>query len=157
MIRLGRRPLVLFIDDLQWGDIDSAILLEELLRPPDPPTLLLLGSYRSELAETSPFLQTFRRVSDGPTRAAERRELAVAPLSESEAEELALSQLTVARPSAALEPATQARAPGPSPASRWAARSSFTNWSNTCRSRSLRRRSLRPSTRFDWMRCCGRG
>ncbi len=40
--------VVIHLEDLQWGDADSAVLLETVLRAPSPPPVFVLGSYRSE-------------------------------------------------------------------------------------------------------------
>src|SRR5262249_62058506 len=87
LARLGdRRPLVLAIDDLQWGDEDSASVLADLLSPPEPPIMLLVCSYRSEDLETSRCLRAFRRLA-GPDRACEWVALPVLPLDDAEREE----------------------------------------------------------------------
>lgn len=44
-----RAPLVVVIDDAQWGDTDSAAVLDEVLRPPDAPEVLVVVGARAEL------------------------------------------------------------------------------------------------------------
>ncbi len=62
LARLGdRRRVVLYIDDLQWGDLDSAQLLAEILRPPEAPALLLIGAYRADETRPQPIS---RRISE---------------------------------------------------------------------------------------------
>src|SRR5687768_10821608 len=63
----------------------------EILRPPDAPALLLIASYRSEDAETSPFLRILLpRLLRGTS---ETHELVVGELSPAEARRLAMSLL----------------------------------------------------------------
>ena len=54
------RPTVVFIDDLQWSDTDSAHLLSALLAPPSPPNILLIASYRTEDRDANAMLRTLR-------------------------------------------------------------------------------------------------
>jgi serine/threonine protein kinase/tetratricopeptide (TPR) repeat protein len=94
LARLGdQRPIVIAVDDAQWGDLDSATLLGEILRPSDPPFLLLLASYRREDRETSPFVVCLNGPEGRPEGPVERRELSVDPLTAAEARELAMALL----------------------------------------------------------------
>lgn len=88
-----RQPVVLYIDDLQWGDEDSAELLGDLMRPPESPRVLLLGSYRSEYVDTSLCLKALATAYTTGQAHPHRQELAVEALDEHDATQLALMLL----------------------------------------------------------------
>jgi tetratricopeptide (TPR) repeat protein len=114
--RIGKqRLLVLFVDDLQWGDVDSALMLCELLRPPDSPLLLFIGAYREEDAQTSVFLKSFHETEQRALQRLPLRHLAVGPLGDAESQRLAELLLEQGPPGAAQCAQTVARESGGSP------------------------------------------
>lgn len=80
-MRLGkRRSLVIFIDDLHWGDLDSARIIRNWMEPPGIPGMMLVLSYRSDEVATSPCL---RSLLEGRTVHAELEQtVALGPLSD---------------------------------------------------------------------------
>jgi hypothetical protein len=83
----ARQPVVVYIDDAHWGDIDSADLLLDLVRAPfDAPVLVIL-THRDEEIYSSPFLlPTAARWPAGT----DLRDLRVGPLAHDHACALAL-------------------------------------------------------------------
>ncbi len=78
-------PLILTIDDLQWGDADSINVLEEILAPPGAPGILLIAAFRAEEVAGHPFLEAAAQRA----RAGGARDLSLEPLSSRESRELA--------------------------------------------------------------------
>lgn len=88
-----QRPLVLYIDDLQWGDPDSASLLSEVLRPPRAPRLLWIACYRSEDEASSPMLRALQSGGPREVEGSDVRRIDVDPLSVDDAYRLSLELL----------------------------------------------------------------
>ena len=80
------RPLVVWIDDAQWGDRGSVTLLRSLLRGPDAPRLLLLISHRAESEGGSDALAPLRDAFSEESVPGDTLDLP--PLSDSEADAL---------------------------------------------------------------------
>ncbi|PRP91533.1 Serine/threonine-protein kinase StkP [Enhygromyxa salina] len=99
LARVGERhPLVVYVDDFQWADVDSARLVTALMRPPDPPAMLLIITFRDEVAEREVLqLLTAAEAVEGR----DVREIEVGPLPAADAHELAVALLTERDPAKA--------------------------------------------------------
>jgi hypothetical protein len=83
-----RRRIIMVIDDLQWGDTDSAALLADMLAAPDPAPMLVLCTYRREYAARSNCLQSLLpALEENPEL--RRIDLPVEPLTPGEAQAFA--------------------------------------------------------------------
>lgn len=83
-------PLVIHIDDLQWGDIDSVYLLADLIRPPAAPGILWILAHRSEDANSA----CLKTLGDALDQAAVPvMNQSIHPLSEAETAELVVRVL----------------------------------------------------------------
>ena len=97
LARLGDRvTLVLAIDDLHWGDADSASLLIDILTARDAPVFLVIGCHRTEDAAESPFFQQLSRTRP-VVSAFDQRDVPIGALAAEEAQELALHLLNTSR------------------------------------------------------------
>ena len=90
----ARQPLVVYIDDLHWADADSAVLLEELLRPPHAPPILTIACLRTEEIASKPFLQALLERTGSKAGIG----LALEPMTDDEARTLLACALAVDAP-----------------------------------------------------------
>jgi tetratricopeptide (TPR) repeat protein len=91
LCRLGAaRKLIVLLDDLHWGDADSASLLQEMLTPPGAPAAMFLCVYRGDERRTSPMLQRLFEESTLPLRTID---IQLRPLEARDAETLARTLL----------------------------------------------------------------
>ncbi|MCE2496082.1 MAG: AAA family ATPase [Flavobacteriales bacterium] len=62
-VSTAEHPAVVFIDDLQWADSSSLMLLKSLVTDPDNDHLLFIGAYRdNEVSPSHPFMITVEEV-----------------------------------------------------------------------------------------------
>jgi serine/threonine protein kinase/tetratricopeptide (TPR) repeat protein len=90
--RLARgRGIVIAIDDVQWGDLDSLELLTFLVEAPDAPRVLFVLSWRD--GEHTPIVDALRRLDPTSLPGVDVRSAPVGPLSPDESRQLALALL----------------------------------------------------------------
>ncbi len=88
-----RRPLVIYIDDLQWSDLDSLVVLESLLRDTDAPPLMLVCSFREGAPERVESLGRFVADLHAVEPPLDLRTLRLGPMGMEEAAGLAMRML----------------------------------------------------------------
>jgi len=92
MALAATQPVIVFIDDLQWGDAESAERLAAVMALPSASGVLLLGTCRAEETET-PFFTSWSATQHGQHEHGQWHDIDLAPLEPAVCEALALSLL----------------------------------------------------------------
>jgi serine/threonine protein kinase len=87
------RPLVVYIDDLHWTDVDSVALLEQVMRAPGAPSMLLVGSFRSESLGKSPALGALLAMAERLSQSVRVERIELTPLTYEDSVRLATLSL----------------------------------------------------------------
>ncbi len=82
-----RRPTILFVNDIQWGDLDSATFFSGLVHHPEVVPILMLATCRSDLIDSSQLVLAL--VGDESPHFVAPRMIAVDSLSDEESTRLA--------------------------------------------------------------------
>ena len=88
-----RRPLVVYIDDLQWSDLDSLVVLESILHHVDAPPMMLVCSFREAAPERTQILGRFLADLHAIEPAIDLRAMRLGPMGLEETKGLALRML----------------------------------------------------------------
>ncbi len=84
-------PLVVFLDDLQWADLSSLRLIEQLLSQPETPPALWIGAYRdNEVSPAHPLVPVLAQAREAGARITDIR---LEPLSLEQVRELVADTL----------------------------------------------------------------
>lgn len=76
----GDRPLVVYLDDAQWGDYQSAQMFARLLRSTAPQRVIVIFCYRSEDVKTSLLLQGLSAVKAANVRVGDLSRTSIAKI-----------------------------------------------------------------------------
>lgn len=91
-------PLVMWIDDLQWSDSESALILGPVLGGGDAVPLIFVGSYRTGDAASVPIVSAL--YADRTLSLPQAKEIALGPLNAADAAQMALEFLPATVPDA---------------------------------------------------------
>ncbi len=87
----AEHPLVVFLDDLQWADLSSLRLIEQLLSQPETPPVMWIGAYRdNEVSPAHPLVPMLEEVRKAGARVTDIR---LEPLSLKQVEALVADTL----------------------------------------------------------------
>ncbi len=70
----AEQPLVMFLDDLQWADLYSLQLIQQMLSQPETPPILWIGAYRdNEVSPSHPLVSVLEEARKAGARMTELR------------------------------------------------------------------------------------